>query len=995
MEETYAFRGAYLVDTSKLGNGRRKDDDATVRKLPFPKYLRGLEGLAFVPDLTDDEHLGTLFLGSQRGRIIACKLPLAHLDGTEVECGDEIRYPYGIDSMEYDPTFEVVPGKFGALVIGSDPRRDAVYVDPWALAKGRLETWSDRFRMASGRIGGVELKGREGHAIYGDKAFYALDESRDGNYGAIVCRIENKPKSRAKSVSGWHIPEPSSDKPALIQPPSSSGSSPSIDGDSMEVTIQGSPNNGALPEFPESFDIMMYNVTPAMVASQWMLHSTVGDGKCGRKCENEKAMMSMLYPRLALQLRCHDRLSGQQDQRHAGMDPVCDDDAQMGTDELVTLSALPDSSIIDIWMETSSGGCDEACAHRKDAICKAHPELGKQLKCDDLRKGRDTLGMKWKDCKNTPKPKPLPDSPPVSFSYSQTTKRWDAHGARECGPACQVDKRLMCLSRPRLCWKLRCQDIELGLDSPVIDCQKKPPSLPEKIDHPVHSAPGYCTFTEVCDGEWAGTSSNGWCNAGMGNCAVSCRGMWCFMGSDNLQPIKIVKAAAAASPSSTNDDDDGLKKPAIGPSSSSPASPGPDEKRKRRPATAGPQTPDASSSAPAVPKWTWKAPSSQTEPPPSAPSSAPSVPKWTWSAPSPKTAPPPSASSAPAVPKWTWKALSPKTAADPLAMPSAPPSPEVPRRTWSAPSPKTAPPPSAPAALSAQAEEMSTIVEVPADNAASSKRPTKRKQDGDASSQTTSELTSSIPQSPIVWIERASDTGISVYTPRDPPSNSTTSQSNAAESLSNETVSQSDLAVVEMPMDSPGILPQEEAVSGDAHLDGDAIPMDSPGILPQEEAVSGDAHLDGDAIPMDSPGTLPQEEDVSDDAQPEVEAKLLDKHHSSEPNQAEALPIVPPLTSQADALSQEQATSGDAQPVVESKRLGKRSEPNQAEALPLAMPFKISADGAKPPVISGNSLLPDGTGNGRAQSRGDRQKKKKEKEEQKKKKKKQRKKNMK
>ena len=845
MEETYAFRGAYLVDTSKLGNGRRKDEDATVHKLAFPKYLRGLEGLAFVPDLTDDEHLGTLFLGSQRRRIMACKLPLTNLD-KEVECSDDISYPYSIDSMEYDPTFEVVPGKFGALVIGSDPRREAVYVDPWALANGRLEMWSDRFRMASGSIDGVELKGREGHAIYGNKAFYALDESRDGNYGAIVCRIENKPKSSAKSVNGWHIPDPSISEPPKIKPPSSG--SASIDGDSNEVSIQGS----SIGAFPESFDIRMYNVTPEMVTSQWMLHATSGDGKCGSKCENEKAMMSMLYPRLALQLRCHDRLSGQQGQRDAGMDSVCDD-AQMGTDALVSLATLPPSSIIDIWMEIPSGNCDSICEQLKAAMFKAHPELGKQLRCDDLRKGRRNPGVKWKDCKGIPKPMPLPELSPVSFSSSQTLMRWNSHGVQECGPACQADKRFLCLSRPRLCWNLRCQDIEFGLEAPVIDCQKKPPSLPEEVVHPVHSAPGYCTYKKKCDGGW-GISGNGWCNADMGNCAVVCRGMWCFMDSDSLQPVTVVKPGA--SPSSTNDND--LTKPAIG-AASSPASPGP-EKWQRQPAAAGLQTPGDSkvsnsakkppiSSPAGAPKWGT----------PAAASSSPAVPKWAWTAPSPKSAPPPLAPS-PAVPKWTWTAPSPKTAPQP--------SPAVPKWTWTAPSPKTAILPSARAARSARAAQ-NTVVEVPAGNAAL-EQSTRSKQDS-ASSQITSGLDSAMPQSPIVWIEHASsDTGISVYTPSDDLTSSppiTTLQSQATEWLSDKPVSQ----------DAPGM---EE-------------PMDFPDTLPQEQtALSGDGLLE-----------------------------------------------------------------------VELQQLAAYPEPGQANDLPI-VPLSANQPAAEPLVIPGNSLLPDGTGNG-------------------------------
>jgi hypothetical protein len=91
---------------------------------------------------------------------------------TQVICESETgRYSGGsVDSMEYDPTFEVMPGVYGALIIGTDPADHAVYVDPWALAlRGEVVRWSEEFEMRDGRVGDVPMIGREGHAIHGDK----------------------------------------------------------------------------------------------------------------------------------------------------------------------------------------------------------------------------------------------------------------------------------------------------------------------------------------------------------------------------------------------------------------------------------------------------------------------------------------------------------------------------------------------------------------------------------------------------------------------------------------------------------------------------------------------------------------------------------------------------------------------------------------------------------------------------------------------------------
>lgn len=107
--------------------------------------------------------------------------------GPQVRCEDKTaRYSRSVDSMEYDPTFEVRPGVFGALVIGADPADHGVYVDPWALAlRGEVVRWSDEFAMRGGSVGGVRMTGREGHAIYGDKVL--LQHASTQAHAVAVC----------------------------------------------------------------------------------------------------------------------------------------------------------------------------------------------------------------------------------------------------------------------------------------------------------------------------------------------------------------------------------------------------------------------------------------------------------------------------------------------------------------------------------------------------------------------------------------------------------------------------------------------------------------------------------------------------------------------------------------------------------------------------------------------------------------------------------------
>lgn len=101
VEENYAEPVVYLVDTTKLGDGPQRSDRATAAKFRIPRYPRGLEGLAFVPDLYNDIYIGTLFMGTQTKNIQACKIPLADWSLPAV-CNDfEAHFSVEIDMMEF------------------------------------------------------------------------------------------------------------------------------------------------------------------------------------------------------------------------------------------------------------------------------------------------------------------------------------------------------------------------------------------------------------------------------------------------------------------------------------------------------------------------------------------------------------------------------------------------------------------------------------------------------------------------------------------------------------------------------------------------------------------------------------------------------------------------------------------------------------------------------------------------------------------------------
>lgn len=206
VEENYEEPVVYLVDTTKLGDGPQRSDRATVAKFRIPRYPRGLEGLAFVPDLYNDIYIGTLFMGTQTKNIQACKVPLADWS-QPVICNDfEAHFNVEIDMMEFDPTFKVRDGAYGALLVGSEQNNAAVYVDPYLVEQGMSNdvTLTEPFDLLTGTVDGIEMKnGIEGIQVFDNRVFFAIDRNVPRVQGVVTCYF-NKPESWAKQVHGWH-----------------------------------------------------------------------------------------------------------------------------------------------------------------------------------------------------------------------------------------------------------------------------------------------------------------------------------------------------------------------------------------------------------------------------------------------------------------------------------------------------------------------------------------------------------------------------------------------------------------------------------------------------------------------------------------------------------------------------------------------------------------------------------------------------------------------
>jgi len=549
MEENYAFRGVYLVDTGRLGSGLTRAESATVQRFPISEYLRNLEAVAFVPDLTDDAYLGILLMGSQNRRIQACRIPLGD-SSKPVRCEDKTaRYSRSVDSMEYDPTFEVRPGVFGALVIGADPADHGVYVDPWALAlRGEVVRWSDEFAMRGGSVGGVRMTGREGHAIYGDKVFYALDEGKRAS-GAVVCRMSTKPRSRASSISGWH--------PTDAGDPNSSTPAAEFALSATNALAAAAPSPWSASEPMDALKPVR-EVTPEYMLQRWPAYARAGDGECGSLCQSEKSAMCVLYPELCVHLRCQDVLSGADTSFDMG--DICDgtdsSGAAIGSPEALAAAALTEANMVTGWrqvrLDNVDGRCDGSCLEFKALMCDTFAALCQQLQCEDQRMG--AVSEVVSDCETVPAPLERGMLLPITLRNDQMSARWAAHhqfdadvatsdapsssageaeaptSAGLCNRRCQEDKRQMCLGNPTHCWALRCSDIRAGITRSVLDCDDKPPA---EIMMPGRQSSTTAAAVEGGLCKWNGCGSSaqarpgGYCSASLANCVSDCEGSWC------------------------------------------------------------------------------------------------------------------------------------------------------------------------------------------------------------------------------------------------------------------------------------------------------------------------------------------------------------------------------------------------------------------------------------------------------------------------------------
>ena len=627
-EEDYAFRGAYLVDTSKLGRGKTSDTEATIYRFPFPFYLNNLEASAFVPDLSDDDHLGIVVLASQKGEIVTCRVPLANLD-LYVKCNNKlVRYPGSIDSMEFDPTFEVEPGVFGALVIGTDPDNEAFYVDPWELANNNeVVLLSRKFPMASGKVGDVEMKGREGHAIYGNRAFYAIDENRGDHWGVVVCNLANKPTSLSKQ----QLPPPEQETevraapppPLPLQqgklvmmkpPPPPEAADQHAPPSPPPPEAEDQPAPPSPPPAPLSSDVSVMtdsskDISQAMRELQligqmdrkqslerWMGHSHGMDDRCGASCRREKNIISILYPELALVLRCYDIKAGLDSPDNlSSLESTCEAPG-IAAPATVIAVGFSNAQVQIAWYNAAIATEDPDCAGSvcqalRATICTGRQDLCREIKCGQGNtNGKLTAPVVAKalpradddECVDAAVPQIREDVAPMSLTAVQARKRWNAHRTTKgpCGSKCRHDKHLICLASPHVCWELRCLDIANGTSSAVIHCGKKPPRYlpdtllaPESFHLAVHD--GFCTYG-ACPS--TGLQQNDalaapplWCHASSGNCAVGCLGTWCFSNS-SFPSIHAISPPPGngngSSHESSSSSSDGLDKPDLASNSS-------------------------------------------------------------------------------------------------------------------------------------------------------------------------------------------------------------------------------------------------------------------------------------------------------------------------------------------------------------------------------------------------------------------------------------------
>eukprot|EP00873_Tetraselmis_striata_P027305 jgi/Tetstr1/447569/TSEL_034947.t2 len=127
-------------------------------------------------------------------------------------CNDfEAHFSVEIDMMEFDPTFKVQDGAYGALLVGSEQNNAAVYVDPYLVEQGKDNdvTLTEPFELLSGAVDGIPMNGIEGIQIFDNRIFFAIDRNSPRTQGVVTCKF-TKPKSMARRTHGWHTAAPTS-----------------------------------------------------------------------------------------------------------------------------------------------------------------------------------------------------------------------------------------------------------------------------------------------------------------------------------------------------------------------------------------------------------------------------------------------------------------------------------------------------------------------------------------------------------------------------------------------------------------------------------------------------------------------------------------------------------------------------------------------------------------------------------------------------------------
>ena len=171
------------------------------------------------------------------------------------------------------------------------------------------------------------------------------------------------------------------------------------------------------------------------VARSWGLLS--GPVDCDSLCQREKGVMSMLFPHVAIHLRCRD---GDQGENMNQVAYGCT--GLVGSSQAIEAAKRSHNETIEDWNMWVTAGdqiCGKKCSAAKSSICAAKPELCEQLRCNDLWLGRDEPGRTEQQCKLVSRPQVTRVPTPLLLTHQQMDSRWRAHGIEECGPACQAE----------------------------------------------------------------------------------------------------------------------------------------------------------------------------------------------------------------------------------------------------------------------------------------------------------------------------------------------------------------------------------------------------------------------------------------------------------------------------------------------------------------------------------------------------------------------------